>query len=119
MKLIIQVRDSQAPALKAFLTAVEKPVKPNKGIPSTLISVSKGGEPILLRVQGIDISAEGLPENTFKPGDVVENTKSGNWGVIQSIDEYDEITLKCSAETRKESGKKTMRFHVSEAGHLM
>jgi preprotein translocase subunit YajC len=119
MKLIIQVQDKQARSVKKFMEALANPSESNRGSPSVTISATSYSGPAVLKVLGLNITVEGLPENTFKPGDVVENTKSGNWGVIQSIDEYDEITLNCSAETRKDTGKKTLRFHISDAKNLM
>lgn len=119
MKLIIEVPDAKADKVKEFLAAIEKPVTPNKGIPGVTILVRKCAPPIELSVRGIHITAQDWPELTFKVGDVVENTKSGNWGVIKTVRSNGWLVVTCSKETRKESGQKTMDFDPRETSHLV
>lgn len=118
MRLIIKVADSKAAEVKAFLAAIKKPVPPNKGIPGITISVSKGTKPIDLYVRGINITVDGMPAEVIKVGDVVENTKSGNWGVVKSVDNG-EVVIKTSKVTFKETGKKTMSLLLAETAKLV
>lgn len=64
-----------------------------------------------------DIEITDLPK--FKVGDVVENTKSGNWGKIHSINADAMLIIHTSKKTFEETGMKVMEFHPSEAEHLV
>jgi len=118
MELVIQVPDKDAEHVRTFLAAINKPVKPHKGIAETVIQVINGGPPIGIRVRGIKITQRGMPEITFAKGDVVENTKSGNWGVVTKV-EAGMVHVKCSRETKEETGRSSMKFRVDETSALV
>jgi hypothetical protein len=117
MKLIIKIRDDQAEKVRRFLADLDRRGRATKSIPGISLKVNNCHEGAELQCRYSDIVVEGLPHD-FKVGDVVENTKSGNWGVIKEVNE-DGLVITCSKETRKDSGRKTMIFQTSETAHLI
>jgi len=107
MKLIIAVSDDKAAEVREFLSAIERPVgMATKGIPGVQVRVNTGrNQPVDLSVRGVNITVEGMPTYEFEEGDVVRNTKSGNWGVITSINsKKGAAAVKASKETINETG---------------
>lgn len=119
MQLVIEVPDKDAPQVREFLKEINKPVKPHKGIPGVVVKVVNGSALTDLTIRGIKISVNGMPQVTFAKGDVVENTKSGNWGVVTKVAASGRVTIKTSKNTFAETGEETMSFDASEAALLV
>lgn len=125
MKITIEVPDEQGPALVEWLGRIKKPSKTAKQEASIVISTevrkdrpkrTSWLDTNALRVPLLAITHDYVPQ--FEVGDVVENTKSGNWGKVIVIN-GPLLTVKSSKLTLAETGVPEMEFHVSEAAHLV
>lgn len=124
MKITIEVPDEQGPALVEWLGGMKKPSKTAKQEVSIVISTEvRKHRP---SPQWLDTNALRIPllaithdyVRQFEVKDVVENTKSGNWGVVTSIN-GSLLTVKSSKQTLAETGIAEMEFHESETALLV
>lgn len=125
MKITIEVPDEQGHALVEWLDGVKKPSKTAKQEVSIMISTE-----VMLykpkRTSWLDTNALRVPllsiahdyVRQFEVRDVVENTKSGNWGVVIAVN-GPLLTIKCSKQTFAETGVPEMEFHADEAALLV
>lgn len=124
MKITLEVPDSRGPALIEWLGSMKQPSKTATQTVSLVISTEvRKNRP---SPQWLDSNAFRIPllaithdyVRPFAVQDVVENTKSGNWGVVVAVN-GSMLTVKSSKKTLSETGVPEMEFHVSEAAHLV
>lgn len=115
MKIILTVADSNATRINNWFAARIASLADTDEKEDFEINVAYGSSDISFVADSIQVTD--LPR--FKVGDVVENTKSGNWGKIHSIDTDGTLVVHTSKKTFEETGAKVMNFHQDEADHLI
>jgi hypothetical protein len=125
MKITIEVPDEQGPALIEWLVGIKKPSTTAKQEVSIVISTEVTRyKP--KRTSWLDTNALRIPllsithdyVRQFAVNDVVEDTKSGNWGVVTAVN-GSMLTVLSSKKTFAETGLLEMEFPASDAAHLV
>lgn len=112
MKLVFEVPDKCAADVQNFVSRLS-----SKKHSITLHTYSGKKAVDLEALQVTKVTIEGLPQ--FAVGDVVENTKSSNWGVVDEVDPSGLLSVKCSKETAREIGKSIMILDPAECQKLV
>lgn len=118
MKLIISIPKNQETVVRQFLDDMERKGTPTEGVHCIDLKVNNCRTVSELRCSYAFLKVEGLVD--FKEGDIVENTKSGNWGVVTSVNSSTrELTIRSSKKTREETGLLRFKSRFNESTHLI
>jgi len=118
MNLIISIPKDQEKVVRQFLGDMDRKSTPIEGVHSIELKVNNCRTVSELRCSYAFLKVEGLVE--FKEGDIVENTKSGNWGVVTSVSSStEELTISSSKKTHKETGLLSFKSRFHESAHLI
>lgn len=102
MKLVLEVPNKYAADVQDFVSRLG-----TKKQHSITLQTYVGKRAVDLEsLQVTRITLDGLPQ--FAAGDVVENMKSGNWGVVINVENSGLLSIKCSKETAREIGEDHM-----------
>jgi hypothetical protein len=118
MKIVIEVDDNQADAVRQFNADLARKGKPTKGIPSISLTVNNCRTVSVLSCRHSSIRIEGVPE-TIEAGTIVKVSQSGNWGVVTGVARDGTLTVKASRETRYEIGHATFSTHAGDVEVLV
>jgi hypothetical protein len=118
MKIVIEVDDNQADAVRQFQSDLARKGKPMKGIPGISLTVNNCRTVSILSCRHSSIRIEGVPE-TIETGTVVRESDSGHWGVVTRIERDGVLRVKASRETRKEIGSTQFSIHARDVEVLV